>query len=111
MVAQLVERAVAEARDEIRAIVRDEIARPPRSWESPFLSVVEAAALLRCRRARVDDLLSAGRLTRVKDGGRTLIASAEVLDLLAGRPTGPGKWAGQQALDQLLGSRPGLRAA
>jgi excisionase family DNA binding protein len=41
---------------------------------SPWLSVVEAAELLRCKRQRVDDLLSQGRLARYKDGSRTLVA-------------------------------------
>jgi hypothetical protein len=45
---------------------------------SPWLSCVEAADLLRCKRQRIDDLLSAGRLTRFKEGGRTLVARVEV---------------------------------
>ena len=46
--------------------------------ESPWLSFPEAADLLRCKRQRVDDLLSAGRLSRHKEGGRTLVLRAEV---------------------------------
>ena len=49
-----------------------------RDSASPWLSVVEAAELLRCKRQRVDDLLSQGRLTRHKDGSRTLLSRAEV---------------------------------
>jgi hypothetical protein len=75
------------------------------------MSIPETAALLRTSRARIDDLLSAGKLTRIKEGSRTLIASSEVFDYLNGRPTGPGKWAGQRDLDGLLARRPGLRAA
>src|SRR5262245_24092139 len=45
---------------------------------SPYLTVVEAAELLRCKRQRVDDLLSRGRLTRLKEGGRTLVRRTEV---------------------------------
>jgi excisionase family DNA binding protein len=45
---------------------------------SPYLSVPEAAAYLRCKRQRVDDLLSQGVLTRIKEGGRTLVAWAEL---------------------------------
>ncbi|WP_217913532.1 helix-turn-helix domain-containing protein [Miltoncostaea marina] len=63
---------------------RDEAAPP----ESPYLSVPEAAAYLRCKRQRVDDLLSQRVLTRIKEGGRTLVARAEVEAHLRGEPTG-----------------------
>jgi excisionase family DNA binding protein len=55
---------------------------------SPYLSVTEAAELLRCKRQRVDDLLCQRRLTRVKEGRRTLILRAEVEAYLRGEPTG-----------------------
>lgn len=55
---------------------------------SPYLSVPEAAAYLRCKRQRVDDLLSQGVLTRIKEGGRTLVAWAELEAHLRGEPTG-----------------------
>jgi excisionase family DNA binding protein len=55
---------------------------------SPYMTVPEAAELLRAKRHRVDDLLSRGTLTRIKDGSRTLIARAELEDYLAGKPTG-----------------------
>ena len=45
---------------------------------SPYLTVTEAATFLRSKRQRVDDLLSSGRLTRYKDGGRTLLLRREV---------------------------------
>jgi excisionase family DNA binding protein len=45
---------------------------------SPYLTVVEAADYLRCSRQRVDDLLSQGRLTRLKDGARTLVERSEL---------------------------------
>jgi excisionase family DNA binding protein len=45
---------------------------------SPWLTIVEAAELLRCKRQRVDDLLSQGRLARHKDGSRTLLSRAEI---------------------------------
>jgi len=45
---------------------------------SPLMSIPEAADHLRCRRQRIDDLLSARRLTRYKDGRRTLVLRAEV---------------------------------
>jgi excisionase family DNA binding protein len=50
--------------------------------ESPFLTIPEAAAVLRSKRQRVDDLLSAGRLSRVKDGSRTLIRREQLLAYL-----------------------------
>lgn len=45
---------------------------------SPLLTVPEAAELLRCKRHRIDDLLSQRRLTRYKDGSRTLVSRGEV---------------------------------
>jgi len=46
---------------------------------SPYLTVPEAADYLRApSRQRVDDLLTAGKLSRVKEGGRTLIRRAEL---------------------------------
>ena len=45
---------------------------------SPYLTIREAAEFLRCSRQRVDDLLSQGRLTRYKDGSRTLVSRVEV---------------------------------
>jgi excisionase family DNA binding protein len=55
---------------------------------SEYLTIPEAADLLRARRHRVDDLLSKGVLTRVKDGSRTLIARAELEAYLRGEATG-----------------------
>jgi excisionase family DNA binding protein len=53
--------------------------REPRGGaQSPYLTITEAADYLRCRRQRVDDLLSQRRLSRVKDGARTLILRAEL---------------------------------
>jgi len=51
-----------------------DVGRPP----SPFLTIPEAAELLRSKRQRVDDLLSQRRLTRHKDGRRTLVSREEV---------------------------------
>ena len=51
---------------------------------SPYLTIPEAAELLRTKRQRIDDLLSQGKLTRVKDGGRTLIARDELEEYLQG---------------------------
>jgi len=46
--------------------------------ESPYMTIVETAEYLRCSRQRVDDLLSARRLERVKDGARTLIRRSDL---------------------------------
>jgi excisionase family DNA binding protein len=45
---------------------------------SPFLTVFEAAEFLRAKPQRVYDLLSARRLTRHKEGSRTLILRSEL---------------------------------
>jgi excisionase family DNA binding protein len=55
---------------------------------SPYLTIPEAAAYLRCKRQRVDDLLSQRRLSRVKDGGRTLIVRDELEAYLGVTATG-----------------------
>jgi hypothetical protein len=39
----------------------------------PYLRIPEAADLLPCKRQRIDDLLSARKLTRFKEGRRTLL--------------------------------------
>jgi excisionase family DNA binding protein len=54
-----------------------------RSPASEFLSVYEAAALLRSSRQRVYDLCSSGRLRRYKDGARVLVERAELERYLA----------------------------
>lgn len=46
--------------------------------ESPYLTVDEAADFLRCKKQRVYELRSSGRLTAFNDGGRALVARAEV---------------------------------
>jgi excisionase family DNA binding protein len=45
---------------------------------SPYLTVSEAADYLRCSRERIHALLSQRRLTRHKDGGRTLVLRSEL---------------------------------
>ena len=52
--------------------------RQPAQTLSPFMTIAEAAEYLRCKRQRIDDLLSSGRLTRHKDGTRTLVSRAEL---------------------------------
>jgi excisionase family DNA binding protein len=50
--------------------------------ESPYLTTREAAEFLRCKPQRIHDLLSARRLTRIKEGRRTLVLRAELEGLL-----------------------------
>jgi excisionase family DNA binding protein len=58
------------------------LADSARRSESPYMTIMEAAELLRCSRQRVDDLLSQHRLARYKYGARTLINRAEVEEQL-----------------------------
>jgi excisionase family DNA binding protein len=53
--------------------------------DSPYLTVAEAAEYLRASRQRVYDLLSAGRLSRRKDGARVLVSRSELDAYLAGQ--------------------------
>ena len=48
-----------------------------------FMTIPEASAYLRCKRQRIDDLLSTRRLTRVKEGRRTLVLRSEVEEHLS----------------------------
>jgi len=74
--------AIAERAAEI---VLERLAAPA-TVESEFLTVDEAAELLRAKPQRVYDLLSDGRLERFKDGARVLVRRADVVAHL--RPTG-----------------------
>jgi excisionase family DNA binding protein len=68
------------------AIVLHRLNKP--AAESPFMTVAEAATYARCKPQRIYDLLSSRRLTRHKDGSRTLIQRAELEAYLAAT-TGP----------------------
>ena len=59
-------------------------ARTPAPASSKYLTVQEAADLLRSSRQRVYDLVSAAVLTRHKDGTRLLLRRAEVEAYLTG---------------------------
>jgi len=63
-------------------LVLERLELPTPRESSEFLTIVEAAELIRSKRQRVDDLLSAGKLRRFKDGSRTLLSRAEVLAYL-----------------------------
>lgn len=67
----------------VAPIVAERVAQPVEAPASPYLTIRETADYLRTNRQRVDDLLSRGRLTRVKDGARTLIERAELEHYLA----------------------------
>jgi excisionase family DNA binding protein len=45
---------------------------------SPFMTIKEAAVYLRAKPQRIHDLLSQRRLTRFKEGGRTLVRREEL---------------------------------
>jgi excisionase family DNA binding protein len=68
-------------------IVLAELAVATRAAERPYLTVPEAAEILRSSRGRVYDLLSQGRLTRHKDGSRVLVSRAELDAYLGGDVT------------------------
>ncbi len=72
----------AELVEAVAAAVLERIEVQPPS--SPFLSIAEAADFLRAKPQRVYDLLSAGRLTRHKDGSRVLVSRAELDAHLSG---------------------------
>lgn len=73
--------------DALAAIVAalPEVSLPVPGFESPYMSIPEAAKYLRCNRQRIDDLCSQRRLTRYKDGTRTLVSRAEIDAHLNGR--------------------------
>jgi excisionase family DNA binding protein len=83
---ELVEKIATRA----AAIVLEQL-HAAENGDSPYLTITEAAEILRAKRHRVDDLLSRGTLTRIKDGTRTLVSRAELEDYLAGKPTGRGR--------------------
>jgi excisionase family DNA binding protein len=85
------------------AIVLERLVEVQTDGSSPFLTIPEAAAYARCKRQRIDDLLSRRRLTRYKDGRRTLVSRAELEAYLAAT-TGPRSGRGG---DSIL---PGTRA-
>jgi excisionase family DNA binding protein len=67
--------------------VLERLAGVERRDEPEYLTVSEAAGLLRAKPQRVYDLLSDGRLARYKDGRRVLVARAELVAHL--RPSSP----------------------
>jgi excisionase family DNA binding protein len=45
---------------------------------SRYVTVEQAAALYQCKPQRIYELLSSGRLTRIKEGGRVLLLRSEL---------------------------------
>ncbi len=77
--------AVATLDEQALAELREALAATNPESPSKYMTIPEAAVLLRCARQRVDDLLSQGRLTRLKDGTRTLVSREEVERYLRGQ--------------------------
>lgn len=70
-----------EALEELRQALAPASPRPV----PMFLSADEAAAILRCRKRRVYELVADGRLSRHGEGRRLLLSRVEVESLARGR--------------------------
>lgn len=77
----LSEQIVEAIAEQAAAIVLERLQAPP-SATSPYLTVNEATEFIRAKPQRIYDLLSARRLTRHKEGGRTLVLRAELESLI-----------------------------
>lgn len=78
---QLPANVLAALRAQVKADVLAELRALPSNdgaATSPWLTVEEAAKRLRCKRQRIYDLLAQRKLTRHKEGGRTLLRREEV---------------------------------
>jgi excisionase family DNA binding protein len=69
---------VEELVERVAARVLEQLPAAAPAPASPYMSIDEAAEYLRAKRQRVYDLLSAGRLTRFKDGSRVLVSREEL---------------------------------
>lgn len=79
---EILDEIVERVTERVLAGLPDRDPSPP----SPYMSIPEAASYLRCSRQRIDDLLSQRRLTRIKDGSRTLVSRAEIEEHLRLEP-------------------------
>lgn len=79
---QLSDEALDAIAERAAALVLERLAGETSSSASEWLTVKEAAELLRCDPQRIFDLRSAGRLTRYREGGRALVARAELVRLV-----------------------------
>jgi excisionase family DNA binding protein len=75
--ARLVEELAREVADRVEAMLRERLDGLAVA-DSPYLTVAEAADLLRAKPQRVYDLLSSGRLPKYRDGARVLIRRADL---------------------------------
>jgi len=82
---ELSDEAIAAIAERAAALVLERLTPPTPTSE--YLSVDEAADLLRSGRQRVYDLCSSGRLRRYKDGARVLVSRAEIEAHLVGEAT------------------------
>ena len=73
--AETVEAIVSAVTTRVLAMID---ARPHPTSTSPYMTIPEAAEYLCCSRQRIDDLLSQRRLSRHKDGRRTLVSRVEL---------------------------------
>jgi excisionase family DNA binding protein len=73
---QLPDDAVHDLVELVAARVLERLGEPPPP--SPFVTTGEAARYLACSRQRVFDLLSASKLSRFKEGTRTLLLRSEL---------------------------------
>lgn len=76
---------IAELPPESVEALRAALGPAPSPVPSPYVTADEAAELLRCRRRRIYELVSDGRLSRHGDGRRLLLARGQVLRLASGR--------------------------
>lgn len=79
---QLVEAVASRASEIVLERLQFDPAKTSSST-SPYMTVAEAADYLRSKPQRVYDLISASRLSRVKESGRTLVLREEVEALAA----------------------------
>ena len=75
---EILDEIVERVTERVRAELAESLADVARSESSPYMTIPEAAAYLRCGRQRIDDLLSQRRLARIKDGSRTLVLRSEI---------------------------------
>jgi excisionase family DNA binding protein len=76
IVVELPAELVDEIVERLKPIVVDELRA---EQESPYLTVTEAAALLRAKPQRIYDLFSDGRLRRYGSAGARLVSRAELV--------------------------------
>ena len=98
IVVELSEGQIEEIARRAIVLARAELRPPP---PSRYLTIPEAAAYVRCRRQRVDDLLSQPRLRRVKDGAPHAHGADRARRLPARRLAATGD--GRGVIDRLSG--------